>query len=111
MCSWRWMLPSAGVVAYEYISVRVRANTCALHRDDLQHIFPPERLGALVEKNSKLAVTAMCVLCDHESFPSYLKQAKPLSFPFNPTICAIHLTVRSFSSSRCPSPPLKPRAR
>ena len=45
-------------------------------RDDLLEIFPPESLGALIEKNFKIAVATMCMMCDHASFPLYLKQVK-----------------------------------
>ena len=41
------------------------------------NIFPPDRLGALIEKNKQLAIAVMCVLCDHSTFPEYIKQAAP----------------------------------
>jgi hypothetical protein len=47
-------------------------------RDELQYIFPPEKLATLVEKNKQLAVCAMCLLCEHASFPLYLKQVSRL---------------------------------
>ncbi len=47
-----------------------------LSRDDMENIMPPNRLGLLVEKNKQLATALMCLLCDHASFASYLKQVR-----------------------------------
>jgi hypothetical protein len=77
-------------------------------RDDLLEIFPPESLGALIEKNFKIAVATLCMMCDHASFPLYLKQVKRLLVQLdalNLSVVGIRLKVTANATITVPHSP------